>query len=324
MSQAVNSQEIITATLTVFAVISTGAFCRSREFLSADSIKSMMKVLVSVLMPCFIFQNLAGKDITGAYQLPFLGICMVLLSMLVVRILSLFLAKPLGLDTNDKVKSFTYTTALQNYGFLPIPLLMMLFGKELLPLLLLHNVAIEIFVWTFGVSYLSGNIGWGIFKKVLSPPAAAAIIAVLINYFQVDVAAFPEIVTRPIDLISHAAIPTALLLIGGTVYEEVQQLSEFKSKWKSYFNISIASSIIRLGVLPAIMLSCLYSLNFSDDIKKILLLQLAMPAAMMPIVITRLYGGHTLTVIKISVITSVLSLITINFWLSFGQKILFP
>ena len=325
-SQLLDNQQVITATLSVFAVVAVGFFCRFKSLLTSESISAGMKVLVNVMMPCFIWQKLAGKstgDSSNLILLPLLGIGLVVSSLLFMRLFTLIAGNKLGLDSHEKIKTFTYSTALQNYGFLPIPLVIMLYGEQLLPLLLLHNVVIEIFVWTVGVSYLSGSIGWKMLKKVFSPPAISAILALIVNSLELSIEAIPAVVSNPISIIAQASVPTALILIGGTIFEELSKLRDWRQAWPNYLKICTISSVFRLGILPFVMLSLLSLFEFPDDVKKILLLQAAMPAAIMPVVMTRLYGGHPLTAIKIAVVTSFLGLISISFWISYGQTILF-
>ena len=77
---------------------------------------------------------------------------------------------------------------------------------------------------------------------------------------------------------------------------------------------------MRLGVLPAFMLLIAYFLPVSKELKEVLVVQAAMPAAVFPIVLARHYGGDSLTAVRIVIGTSLVGFITIPFWLRIGMK----
>jgi predicted permease len=77
---------------------------------------------------------------------------------------------------------------------------------------------------------------------------------------------------------------------------------------------------LRLGVLPFLFLLASKYLPLSLEMKRILVLEAAMPAAVFPIVMTRHYGGDSATALRIVVATSLLGFITIPLWIRFGMK----
>jgi len=59
-------------------------------------------------------------------------------------------------------------------------------------------------------------------------------------------------------------------------------------------------------------------LPLSVELKRVLVVQAAMPAGVMPIIIARHYGGQPLTAVQIVLGTTILALITIPLWLRLG------
>jgi len=72
--------------------------------------------------------------------------------------------------------------------------------------------------------------------------------------------------------------------------------------------------------LPSLFLLLIKLLPLSPELKRVLIIQAAMPSAVMPIVLSRLYNGDPPTAIRVVMGTSVLGLITIPLWLRFGIK----
>jgi malate permease and related proteins len=78
--------------------------------------------------------------------------------------------------------------------------------------------------------------------------------------------------------------------------------------------------LLRLGVLPFLFLLVARYLPCSTELKQVIVLEAAMPAAVFPIVISKHYGGDVNTALRVVLSTSVAGLITIPLWIRFGMK----
>jgi predicted permease len=76
--------------------------------------------------------------------------------------------------------------------------------------------------------------------------------------------------------------------------------------------------VVRLGIFPVLILAAAKWLPLSIELKRVLVVQAAMPAGLMPIIIARHYGGQPLTAVQIVLGTTVLALLTIPLWLKAG------
>ena len=77
---------------------------------------------------------------------------------------------------------------------------------------------------------------------------------------------------------------------------------------------------LRLGVLPVLVLVMAKYLPCAVELKRVLVVQAAMPSAMMPIIIARLYGGHPRTAVQIVLGTTALGILVIPLWLRAGLE----
>jgi hypothetical protein len=82
--------------------------------------------------------------------------------------------------------------------------------------------------------------------------------------------------------------------------------------------VSIAAMAFRLGVLPLCVIVLAKFLPCSVELKRVLVVQAAMPAAVSPIIIARLYGGHPPTAVQIVLGTTALGILVIPLWLRVG------
>jgi predicted permease len=80
------------------------------------------------------------------------------------------------------------------------------------------------------------------------------------------------------------------------------------------------ASLLRLGLLPMGFLLLAKYLPASVELKRVIVLEAAMPSAVFPIVMAKHYGGDPPTAVRIVVGTSVIGLLTIPLWIRFGMK----
>ena len=71
-------------------------------------------------------------------------------------------------------------------------------------------------------------------------------------------------------------------------------------------------------MLPLAFLLLARYAPFSIELKRVLVVQAAMPSGMMPLVLARHYGGQPVTAAQIILGTTVLGVLVIPLWLRFG------
>ena len=82
--------------------------------------------------------------------------------------------------------------------------------------------------------------------------------------------------------------------------------------------VSLSGITLRLCALPILFLLLAKFLPCSIELKRVIVIQAAMPAAMLPIVIAKHYGGDPQTALQIVLSTSLLGLLTIPLWIRIG------
>jgi predicted permease len=107
----------------------------------------------------------------------------------------------------------------------------------------------------------------------------------------------------------------ALILIGAIMAD---YLGEFHSAhgWR----VIGSSVVLRIGMLPVLFLLVARYLPATVELKRVLVLEAAMPAAVFPIVLAKHYGGDSATAMRVVLGTTVVSFVTIPLWIRFGMK----
>jgi len=304
--------QLLLLILPVFVLIGLGAVMRHVKWLNAEADSSLLKLVVSFLYPCLIFENVLGNAALrvpgNLFLAPLIGFATIAMGIY----LAYYAGRAIGLTQGEGLRTFAFSTGIYNYGYIALPLMVALFGPESVGVLLVHNVGCEAAIWTVGILMLAGlslREGW---RKLINAPVFALIAAVVGN--TLDLGRFmPSVVTNVIQLSADCAIPLGLLLIGATLMEYLNRPRELFAA-----RITFTSSLLRLGVLPVLFLLIARFLPCSDDLKRVIIVQAAMPAGILPLVIAKHYGGRTLTAVQVVIGTTVLGIFLIPLWLRLG------
>ncbi|WP_043585461.1 AEC family transporter [Geminisphaera colitermitum] len=300
--------------LPVFGLIALGAVLRRVGWLGAEADNSLLKMVTGFFYPCLIFDSVMGnaalREPGNLLFAPLTGFVATAGGI----ILAYHAGRALGLTVGGGLRTFAFATGIYNYGYIPVPLMEKLFGKESLGVLLVHNAGCEAALWTVGILMLSGlslREGW---RKLLNPPVCALIAALLLNTLGLS-QHMPGVAMSVVRLSAACAIPLGLILIGATLVEFLQRPHELFDA-----RASIGSIVLRLGVLPLLFLVAARFLPCSIDLKRVLVVQAAMPAAILPIVIARHYGGRPLVAVQVAFATSAVGIFLIPLWISAGLR----
>jgi malate permease and related proteins len=116
-----------------------------------------------------------------------------------------------------------------------------------------------------------------------------------------------------------SAIPLGLILIGGTLMDYLAKPSQLFSP-----RITPGACLLRLIIFPAAFLLMAWVLPASPELKRVIIVQAAMPAGILSIVIARHYGGQPLAAVQVVLGTTALGLIAIPWWLKAGLTFVVP
>lgn len=304
---------VFTALLPVLLVIASGWLARAAGWLTPAADAPLLRVVVNLFYPALILHYTLGNEALAhpANLLfpPLVGFTTVLLGFG----LAWWMAPWWGLRQKSLRRTFAFTTGLYNYGYIPIPLVELYFrDRSLAGVLLVHNIGVEMAFWTVGILLLSGSWNRESWKKIFNPPVLALFLAVVCN-----LAGFgyhlPMAFRNGLAMLAACAIPVGLLLTGATLQEMTRDAA-----WLKGWQEPVAAVLLRLGLLPICFLLLAKWMPFSPELQQIIVVQAAMPAAMLPVVITRHYQGDTLCAVKVVVSTTICSILTIPLWISFG------
>ena len=312
-------QTILGAAVPVFALLLLGFVLRRTNVLTKEADVSIMKLVVRVFYPClfldFLIGNPAVKEAPNLLAAPLVGFLTISAGFAVAY----GVARLIGLEKGKGLRTFAFCNGIYNYGYIPIPLIIVLFGdRETLGVLLVHNVGVEVAIWTAGIILLSGQFDRGAIRKLFNPPLIALFVSLLINTTGLD-AYQPDWTQRLISMLGACSIPVGILLAGASIAELMKHKGILGSP-----KVPVASIFLRLGLLPAAFLVVAAFLpGLSLELRQVILVQAAMPAGILPIVLAQHYGGDASTAVKVVLGTTLASVITMPLWIQIGAWIVF-
>src|ERR1035438_6157656 len=312
---------VLTAVLPVFGIMGIGLWLRRRGWLSADADASLMRVTINLLLPSLIFDSVLGNAALRRPENlllpPLVGFGMVMVGIA----MAWAFAHAARLQTKPEQRTFAFLAGLQNYSYLTIPLCLSLFDPGTTGVLFVHNVGPEIAMWTLGLAVLTGGGPAGGWKKILNAPLAALLLGLALNFLGMIIAppapvlVAGKIILTAVHWLGQSAIPLALLLIGAIVADHLGDARGGRAA-----RVVTVAALVRLGVMPVLFILLAKFLPCSVELKRVLVLQGAMPSAVLPIVLTKHYGGDARTALQVALGTSIIGLVTIPLWIRFGGQ----
>jgi len=315
---------IVGAVFSMLCVIGVGALARRLGWLTEDADQSLLKLIIRVFMPCLVVHSVLGNEVlrqaNNVLVPPLVGFAVISLGLAVVWIVAQLGYPVTGLADARQRRTFVFTTAIFNYGYLAIPLVEWLFGRKALGVLFVHNIGAELAFWTVGALMLRGKLDRNWWKQVLNPPSVAILGALALNTLDLGQSVpqkFTASLATGINWLGQATVPLALVLIGATIADELRpnsnaQRSSDVVKWIGW------ACLLRLGALPLLMLFGAFYLPLTDELKRVLAVQAAMPSGVFSIIMARVYGGSPGVALRVALFTSLVSLFTIPLWIPLG------
>ncbi len=331
--------QIVGIVLGVFLIIGIGAFCRSQKWLSREADFSLAKITANVLMPALFLDRILNDEtldaLSTAWVPPLFGFGFTTGGLLLAWLIARAAGPWVGLKTDAQQRAFAICAGIANYGYIPLPLSQIFYPSAEVELIL-HNVGVDLALWSVGIAIISGGTRsaagaaggeqnapmrssfprLGLFGKILpaltSAPLIAVVIALSIRSLNWD-AMIPPSLMKSIHLLAGASIPMGLLLSGAIIIDFLRA-----AQWTGATPVILLSIGFRQLLMPVIMLGVASVWATQTDMKHVLILQAAMSSAVFPIVLTRLYHGDTATALRVVLSTSLAGLVLIPIWISLG------
>ncbi|MCX6862983.1 MAG: AEC family transporter, partial [Verrucomicrobia bacterium] len=217
--------DVLSAVLPVFCLALIGIGLRRVRWLTEEADATLLRLVVNVLTPCLIFDKVLGnRALQRAENLfipPLIGFGGIVLG---IGVCWLF-RRRVGLKTDPEQRTFALVAGLQNFAYVPFPLVLMLFANhpDTPGVLFVHNLGVDIAMWTLGLITLGHATGPGEWRKLINAPLIAIILSLIIN--SCDGAHWvPRPLSITASMLGACTFPLGILLTGAMMADQVRQL----------------------------------------------------------------------------------------------------
>lgn len=300
--------------LPVFLILAAGYALRRLGVFTEEGDRSLLGVLVKLFVPCLALDVIVGNEALARPSNwlvpPLAGFAIAAIGYgFCLGVGKLFLRGP------GAARTFAAVAGLQNYSYIPLPLCQALFDREVVGVLFAFNLGVDVAMWTLGVALLPGGGGTQRWRAILlNPPVIAVVAALALNAVGAG-AWFPKSLDGALQMLGMCAVPVGLLVTGAVLADHMKP-GILRSGWGS----TALGILMRLGFLPALILLAAIWIPFDPALKKVLVVQSAMPAAVFPIVLAKLHGGDMAVALRVVMGTCITALATIPLWLDWAMR----
>ncbi len=280
--------------LSIFGLIACGWFARKRRMISGQGTGELAHIATDLIYPALVFVSilqLSADDLFANALLP----ALVMVIAFVGFSLGLIAVRFLGRVPAETSRAFLFHCLMNNYLFLPLPMVLFLYGERGVALLVYSSVGYELILWTLGVFLFTGKkepFSRRI-KQMISPPFVALLLGLAIVCIR-DLLAVQ--LSGMAAALSESLVFVAQMLGQGTVAVSVivagSRFAVMKSQtilgWRIWF-----VSAIRLIVVPLAFIPLLAWLPLEPMARGILVIVAVMPSAMVSVLFSERYGGDS-------------------------------
>ncbi len=310
--------------LFILVLMAIGFMARRRGMVSAVGTSEMVRVLIAFIYPCLIFSSvtrLNAMELAENWIMPAMAMAIagtgLLLGLAALRCMK-------GVD-QQRASAFLFQNTINNYLFLPLPLVMLLWGAEGVALLVFASMGFELTVWTVGVFLFnrSSRFSEGI-RMMFGPPLIALIFSIgwvcvrdLAQPSLPEAGFLAKLLRRLLELFYFGTETVGKATVGVSMIVSGSRIAALDVRAAFDRHVWIVSAL-RLVVTPVIFILLLQLIPMSELAYGILAVVATMPAAVASLVFSERFGGDSDFIATTLLITHLGAIVTIPLLLAWA------
>jgi hypothetical protein len=306
--------------LFILALMALGWLARRRKMISETGTAEMTRLLVSVIYPALIFYSITRLNpgqLARNWIMPIMTIVIAGIG-LALGLLTLRWLKPAD---PKRTEAFLFQSTINNYLFLPLPLVMLLWGAEGVALLVFASMGFELTVWTVGVFLFnrSNRFSDGL-RVMFGPPLIALIVSVIwICVRDLSPLRLPDnaLLNRLFDLLYFGAEVVGRATVALSMIVAGSRISALSAKSINDLHVWIVSTL-RLIVAPVLFILLLNQLPMEELARNILTVVAVMPAAVASLIFSERFSGDTDFIAATLLVTHLCAVVTVPLLLAWA------
>ena len=293
--------------LPIFLTAGTG-FAVGRRF--KPDLKTVSRLAFYIFSPCLVFNSIVHSELSGAefWQMAFFTLGVVA-AMVAISALVGF-----GLRLERHVlAALVVASVFVNGGNYGLAVNKFAFGEAALARAVIYYVFSTLTVYTAGViiASLGRKPVRAALAQIITVPAAYALL--IAGLFRITGWQLPEVFDRAITLLSQAAIPVMLVLLG-------LQMAEAREWPRARLALIALASFLQLVIAPLVGLGLAGALGLTGVTRQAAVLEAAMPTAVITTILAVEYDLDSVFVTGAVILSTLLSPLTVTPLIAYLQR----
>lgn len=300
---------IVEKIVSIFLIMAVGFGANRMGILPKEANEFLTNLLIKIITPGMIIASITSKELTDeTFAATIETLIFALIFFILAAAVGYVLCKFVIRVDKEDLGMYAFTFGSINSGFIGFPITLALFGSDILYLMVLHNIALTIYLYSFGPTILalgSGGKKSFDFKSFLlsfwNINAIVSFISIVMLFAGLH---FPSAIFETAKTIGDATVPVSMLLVG-------MQLGETNPVKMLAHGKMVAISVTKMLLLPVLTFLAVNWLPIPSGVKLCLTFAAVFPAAVAAVPVTSLEGKNALASAEVVAFTTLLSIITI-------------
>lgn len=299
----------------IFLIIIPGIIVGKKGLITEEQTEGLSFVVVNITFPCLMIDALQVEF--DSHVIIDIGlITAIWIAVFVFAIVMAIIIRKIPKVRKDQSYLIAFMICFGNTGFMGLPIVNVIYGKEGLFNASLIEFANALLMFTVGIMFIqasaaefrhsSDNSNSGKYKMnlkgLLTPAFIGLMIGIMLFLCSIDL---PGFIGNAVSIVGSATTPLSMLVIG--LLFSRMTIKEIMGDYVMYI-----VSFIKLLIMPGLAL--LFFLIIQGELTllaKVVILELAMPAAMCTSIFAVQYRADAAYSIKGVMVTTVLSIVTL-------------
>jgi len=296
--------ESLNSLIMIFIMIIPGIILAKKNILSIEQSEGISSIVANLTWPCLVVDAMQisfSKQILKDCGYAFVIMVVVFIA---AFLLGLVLVKFLKMKKHQQY-IFTFMLIFANTGFMGIPVINALYGKEAVFYASIVEMVNDIFLFTVGIMLLQMSVGANKkmnLKSLLSPGIIGVVIGFMLFLFNFKL---PGFLGNSVSIIGAATTPLTMIAIGLQIGRI--SIKELLGDINMYI-----LSFVKLLIIPAIVFVIMIPLLGNVSVlSKVIIMEFAMPVAACTTIFSQQYKGDVKFATKGVLLSTIFSIVTL-------------
>ena len=307
---ASNFLQVLTQVVILFVLIFIGYVFGKFRLIGDKAAMDMATMVLYLATPAVIIVSFVREYDPSMMKKLLLMMALSALSMgLMIAIAWMFFGRK---GDARKNRIYRFAVIFSNCGYMCLPLQQALLGKDGVFFGAAYVTIFNLFVWTYGLLDMSGNVREVSGKRLLVNPGIIGItIGMLIFLFSIPL---PTVILTPINHLANLNTPIPMMLVG--YHLSKSSLLPALKNARHYLCIAL-----RLLICPAVIVVLFYLCGVRGMLLITLAVSLSAPVAAVTTMFASKYNQDVALSVQLTSLSTILSLITMPVVVSLTQLI---